>query len=529
MTEALDVLLYKARNYRLIRRRYSLLLRENERKMQLSVREFMDYMTKKLKAGLPRMRGKTATQKAKSITDWEEIRERGREILKPALFEVLNSGATTAYTQKLRKQERFDPIGIEAINWTNAHSAETVVEITQETMHAIRDTIVTGINAGKSMPTIARELRPIVGLNTQYAGAVSNYHTSLIAEGVAASKAAAKAETYAGRLHRRRTMTIARTESAFALSEGQRQGYSQMGIKHLERIEDPDCCDICAEYHGKIYTIADAEGVLPEHPNCEGTFIAATGEVPVSPPEIPEIAPGIPGMPSEWKPATTMDGAREFGLKNLVQAKGEVYYGKEVCLQGANSINANLYKLTKKYKKKPDYVGTPEGYKKWLKKIGAPIEVEMGEADAFVQIVVDREGKRRIGFVINPLNYDDIETMRGVAEMAKDILIPQNWYKYEDINTIIMHEYGHVLDHYKSDYLISNSLKFETDLLKVIVKEDKSIKQLLGGYAESGLQIEGAMYGETWAELFKLYEYDKKLLTKDLIKLVEDMLKIKGG
>jgi len=275
---AIDIILAKDKRTRRAYRRHQLLLRENEREMQSPVKEWMDYMTRKLKAGLSRMRGKSPTQKANSIADWGEIRKKGQEILKPALFNVLNSGANSVTEQELKKQERFDPIGIEAIDWTNAYSAELVVEITQETMMGIRDVIATGIQAGKSMPAIARELRPIVGLNTQYAGAVANLHTRLLAEGVVAQKAATQAERYAGRLHRRRTMTIARTETAFALSEGQRQGYKQMGVKKLQRVEAPTCCDICADYDGHVYTIAEASGILPEHPNCGGTWVAAPGE-----------------------------------------------------------------------------------------------------------------------------------------------------------------------------------------------------------------------------------------------------------
>ena len=124
------------------------------------------------------------------------------------------------------------------------------------------------------MPAIAREIRPIVGLHSQYATAVEKYYTSLVEEGIA--NAAAKADRYAGRLHRRRTMTIARTESAFSLTEGQVQGYGQMGIKRLERVEDPATEDEdCADGNGKIYTVAEAAGVLPAHPNCEGTWVIA--------------------------------------------------------------------------------------------------------------------------------------------------------------------------------------------------------------------------------------------------------------
>lgn len=290
LSDALNIVLRKARNNRLIIRRYKLLTRESERKLQGPVKEFMDYMTKKLKGEIPKLERDlkkiSARERARKYADkkkiariveqsmnWEEIQAEGQKILQPAELEILLAGIDSVTKQRIRKQARVDPIGIEAIIWSQAHTAELVVEITAATMEAIRDIIVVGIEAGKSMPAIAKELRPIVGLHSQYAGAVDKYYTSLIEEGI--TDAAKKAERYAARLHRRRTATIARTESAFGLTEGQRQGYAQMGVTKLERVEDPDCCDICAEYQGQIYTIAEAEGVLPEHPNCEGTWIIA--------------------------------------------------------------------------------------------------------------------------------------------------------------------------------------------------------------------------------------------------------------
>jgi hypothetical protein len=227
---AIDIILAKDRHTRRAHRNYVLMHRKAERKIVPKIKEWLEFTDKKLRAGLSRMRGQTPATMVKSIADWEEIRRHGEELIKPELMEILTEGGNAVMERRMvKKQARFDPIGIEAVNWVNAHGAELVVEITAETMQGIRDVITTGIQAGKSMPAIARELRPIVGLNSQYAGAVSNFHTKLIAEGVAAKEAAKKAERYAGRLHRRRTMTIARTESAYALTEGQRQGYGQMG------------------------------------------------------------------------------------------------------------------------------------------------------------------------------------------------------------------------------------------------------------------------------------------------------------
>lgn len=333
---AIGIIFAKANRSRRAYRRHQLLLRENERMMQPPVKEFMDYMTGKLKAGISRMSGKSPTQKAKSIADWGKIREKGEEILKPALFNVLNSGGNSVTERELKKQARFDPIGIEAIDWTNAHSAELVVEITQETMTGIRDVIATGIQAGKSMPAIAKELRPIVGLNSQYAGAVGKLHTNLIEQGVTAQKAAAQAERYAGRLHRRRTTTIARTETAFSLSEGQRQGYGQMGVENLERVEDPACCDICAEYNGKIYSVKEAEGVLPEHPNCEGTWVMS-GKVK-SP---TDYADELSNHAKKYEPGITRS------MKRIASDTGTTLNKLEFRLKSPGSIKRKIASIVK--------------------------------------------------------------------------------------------------------------------------------------------------------------------------------------
>jgi len=274
---ALDIILAKGRRVQRAWRSYSRLLRLNERELIPVVNEWMEWTAKKLQAGLGHMRGKGAEAKAKSIADWEEIQTHGDELLKPALFKALGAGGNSVMGQRIKKQDRFDVIGVEALTWTAEHSAELVVEITNETMLAIRTYIEAGINAGKSIPAIAMELRPLVGLTARDIMAVANYHEMLILERPEYTVATQEemAETYARRLHRRRATTIARTETAEALTEGQRQGYKQMGIKKLMRVEDPDCCDICLDYDGQIYTIAEARGMLPEHPNCEGTWVAA--------------------------------------------------------------------------------------------------------------------------------------------------------------------------------------------------------------------------------------------------------------
>ena len=288
----MDIILAKGRRAQRALRSYHLLLELQTRKMLPAVNEWMAMMTKQLRADLPKLNLKAITaaerkrkyadkKKIKRIVDsytaWEKIKEGGLLIMRPALFEALEAGGNSVMGQRVRKQERFDVIGVEAVAWTTEHSAVLVVEVTTETMLAIRTYIEAGINAGKSIEAIAMELRPLVGLTARDIMAVANYHEMLILERPEYTVATQRemAEVYSRRLHRRRATTIARTETAEALTEGQRQGYKQMGIKKLMRVEDPDCCDICLEYDGHVYTIIEANGQLPEHPNCEGSWVAA--------------------------------------------------------------------------------------------------------------------------------------------------------------------------------------------------------------------------------------------------------------
>ena len=293
VNKAIDVCLVKLRRKPRALRNFHRMIRQGERKLLPRINEWMDESIKEMRAALPQLDLKSipvAERKRKyadkkkikriveQFADWDRIKAQGVIILKPTLLELLTEGGKAVVERKIMKQERFDPIGIEAVSWAADHSATLVTGITAETMEAMQAYIAQGIDAGKSIPKIAMELRPLVGLTEKDIIAVANYHEMLILERPewTVARQNQSAEAYARRLHRKRATTIARTETASALTEGQRQGYAQMGAKNLERVEDPATeDDDCADNNGRIYTIAEAQGVLPAHPNCEGTWVMA--------------------------------------------------------------------------------------------------------------------------------------------------------------------------------------------------------------------------------------------------------------
>jgi len=157
-----------------------------------------------------------------------------------------------------------------------------VTEVIEETKKAIRQEVKAGIDYGKSIQKIAKELRPIVGLTSRQAGAVAKYRALLEEQALPEQKIASLVERYANKLHRYRTQLIARTETASALSEGTLQGFGQIGIKRVQGVADEEACEYCLEnIDGKIYTLDEASGLIPAHPQClpGDSFVLPSGRI----------------------------------------------------------------------------------------------------------------------------------------------------------------------------------------------------------------------------------------------------------
>jgi SPP1 gp7 family putative phage head morphogenesis protein len=75
-------------------------------------------------------------------------------------------------------------------------------------------------------------------------------------------------------IEKKRAITIARTEIVRAQAEGQLDAFDDLGITHVKvmaefRIANDQACPICQELNGTLFTIEEAHGVIPVHPNCQ--------------------------------------------------------------------------------------------------------------------------------------------------------------------------------------------------------------------------------------------------------------------
>ena len=73
---------------------------------------------------------------------------------------------------------------------------------------------------------------------------------------------------------RRRAFVLARTEIIHAHAEGQLDGFEDLGIEELgvdveiSTAGDDRVCPLCEALVGRVFTVAEARGVIPVHPQC---------------------------------------------------------------------------------------------------------------------------------------------------------------------------------------------------------------------------------------------------------------------
>lgn len=70
--------------------------------------------------------------------------------------------------------------------------------------------------------------------------------------------------------------TLLRTESSRVQSDVQIESARSSGYEEVQFIstEDNSVCDLCASLHNRVFTLKEAAGVIPAHPNCRCSFAA---------------------------------------------------------------------------------------------------------------------------------------------------------------------------------------------------------------------------------------------------------------
>lgn len=165
--------------------------------------------------------------------------------IRNSLYDAHDHGmrSTTIGVQKRAKDMglRFDfdfkAVNEESVRWAAQHSADLVVEITNDQRNTLRALVDRSIVSGEPPAKLAKNIRQVVGLHSKWATAVQSYEQRLLRGGMTPDKARAAANRYADQLLRKRATNIARTETLRAQNEGQRALWKQLGSQGFL---DPD-------------------------------------------------------------------------------------------------------------------------------------------------------------------------------------------------------------------------------------------------------------------------------------------------
>jgi SPP1 gp7 family putative phage head morphogenesis protein len=124
-----------------------------------------------------------------------------------------------------------------------------------------------------------RNFNELRGITEAMSAAISRELTTGMAQGLGPRQIAALLNQRVDRIGITRALTLARTEIIHAYADGTLNRYEEFGVKgvrgkaELSTAGDDNVCPICASLDGREYSIAEARGVIPVHPNCRCAWL----------------------------------------------------------------------------------------------------------------------------------------------------------------------------------------------------------------------------------------------------------------
>ena len=109
-------------------------------------------------------------------------------------------------------------------------------------------------------------------LNMQLNQSISRIVAEGLLSGATTTEMASKISETINSINKTRARLIARTETIRAHAEGQLDAYEALGLQNVGVMAEwsaaADACPKCAPMDGAIFTLAEAHGLIPLHPNC---------------------------------------------------------------------------------------------------------------------------------------------------------------------------------------------------------------------------------------------------------------------
>jgi len=255
-------------------------IRAKREAMRRAAAEYLALVRRSLRLGFVRL-DRSADAVAEAVADWAAVEEEGRKIFGRVVLETIQSaGLPLSPRQRaVVLKARVDPIGDAAVKWAKKNTAKLVTEVTAKTKAGIATVIADSIDSGRALEATRKMISGSVGLTSRQSSAALKVYEKAFAEGLSHEEALDEMARYSERALRDREELIAQTESAAASSAGLLAAFDENDIREVEWAADlgPGCCEVCQERDGTVYSIDEAEGMLPAHPGCECAWLSVIG------------------------------------------------------------------------------------------------------------------------------------------------------------------------------------------------------------------------------------------------------------
>jgi len=135
-----------------------------------------------------------------------------------------------------------------------------------------------------------RTFEELKGISAQMSQQVARNLADGLSQGLGPRQIARNMSNSITGINRQRALVLARTEVVRAHAEGQLDAFEDLNVEELGIMQefttagDDRVCPRCAVLEGTVFTVKEARGIIPRHPNCRCAFIpAGVGEVVTRP------------------------------------------------------------------------------------------------------------------------------------------------------------------------------------------------------------------------------------------------------
>lgn len=139
------------------------------------------------------------------------------------------------------------------------------------------------VHADRAGLIFTRTFEELTGVTDAMAAQMSRELAQGMIEGVGARELARRLENRVDKIGRTRARMVARTEVVAAHAEATLNSYEEAGLEGVNILsefttaQDDAVCPICEALQGRTFTIEEARGVIPVHPNCRCAWLPVVG------------------------------------------------------------------------------------------------------------------------------------------------------------------------------------------------------------------------------------------------------------